>query len=68
MGTVQAIYYCPRCEKETERYPIHTCGAETRQVRGWGWMDNDGVNWVCTVVGAVMAVLSKIMYNIIAMK
>jgi uncharacterized protein (TIGR00297 family) len=34
-ATVQAIYWCPNCKKETERHPRHTCGAETTQMRGW---------------------------------
>ena len=27
-ATVQAIYYCPACEKETERHLIHLCNVE----------------------------------------
>jgi uncharacterized protein (TIGR00297 family) len=56
-ATVQAIYYCPACEKETERHPIHTCGTETSQVRGWAWMDNDVVNLICTLAGVVVAMV-----------
>ena len=44
-ATVQAIYYCPTCEKETERHPLHTCGTQTRQIRGWSWLNNDWVNF-----------------------
>jgi uncharacterized protein (TIGR00297 family) len=54
-ATVQAIYYCPHCDKETERYPLHTCGTATRQVRGWRWLDNDWVNFLSSVVGAAVA-------------
>jgi uncharacterized protein (TIGR00297 family) len=60
-ATVQAIFYCPSCEKETERHPIHTCGTETRQVRGWGWMDNDVVNLACTLVGGVVAMVVAVL-------
>jgi len=56
-ATVQAIYYCPSCQKETERHPLHTCGTETRQVRGWKWLDNDWVNFACGLLGAVIAVV-----------
>jgi uncharacterized protein (TIGR00297 family) len=59
-ATVQAIYYCPSCEKETERHPLHSCGTETRQVRGWSWMGNDWVNLGCGALGAVLALLSVI--------
>jgi len=56
-ATVQAIYICPTCQKETERHPHHTCGTETRPLRGWRWLDNDWVNALCSGVGAGAAVL-----------
>jgi len=56
-ATVQAIYHCPCCQKETERYPIHSCGCQTTLARGWKWMDNDWVNGLCTLVGAAIAAL-----------
>ncbi len=54
-ATVQAIYWCPHCSKETERYPRHTCGAATSQLRGWSWLDNDWVNFGASLVGALLA-------------
>jgi uncharacterized protein (TIGR00297 family) len=54
-ATVQAIYYCPICQKETERYPTHTCGSQTVQLRGWRWLDNDWVNFFCSLAGALLA-------------
>jgi len=56
-ATVQSIYYCPSCQKETERHPRHVCGSPTRHLRGWRWLDNDGVNFLCSLVGAIVAVL-----------
>jgi uncharacterized protein (TIGR00297 family) len=53
-ATVQGIYYCPNCAKETERHPRHTCGTETTRVRGWEWLDNDLVKFACSVGGAVV--------------
>ena len=50
-ATVQAIYYCPSCQKETEKFPTHSCGARTTQIRGWTWLDNDWVNFACGVFG-----------------
>ena len=50
-ATVQAIYYCPGCEKETEKFPTHTCGTQTTQIRGWTWLDNDWVNFACGAFG-----------------
>lgn len=54
-ATVQSIYYCPACQKETERYPLHTCGTVTQPLRGWRWLDNDLVNFACSLVGALVA-------------
>lgn len=51
----QAIYYCQKCKKETERYPIHTCGTKTMLKRGWSWLNNDLVNFFSAVAGAVLA-------------
>ena len=56
-ATVQAIYRCPRCDKDTERHPIHTCGAETTQLRGWKWLNNDIVNLACATSGAMIGLL-----------
>jgi uncharacterized protein (TIGR00297 family) len=55
-ATVQAIYYCHNCQKETERHPLHTCGTETKRSRGWKWLNNDWVNFAGSLTGAVSAV------------
>jgi uncharacterized protein (TIGR00297 family) len=55
-ATVQAIYFCENCQKETERHPIHTCGQTTRYARGWRWLENDWVNFLSSVGGSVLAV------------
>lgn len=55
-ATVQAIYHCPSCQKETERHPLHICGTVTVRVRGWLWLNNDWVNFACSLVGAAIAV------------
>jgi len=54
-ATVQAIYFCPSCHKETERYPLHTCGAATHLQRGYKWLNNDWVNFFCSISGAISA-------------
>ena len=54
-ATVQAMYYCPIHERETEKHPLHTCGAQTVHVRGWKWLDNDWVNFACGAFGAAVA-------------
>jgi uncharacterized protein (TIGR00297 family) len=53
-ATVQAVYYCDACGKETER-PIHRCGQKTRPLRGWPWLNNDWVNLWASLAGAVVA-------------
>lgn len=55
-ATVQQIYYCDTCEKDTER-KIHKCGTATRPLRGWSWMNNDLVNLISSIAGGVVAVL-----------
>jgi uncharacterized protein (TIGR00297 family) len=55
-ATVQAIYYCDRCGKETEN-PIHRCGQVSRPVRGWGWVNNDVVNVLASALGGLVAAL-----------
>jgi uncharacterized membrane protein len=52
---VQVIYYCPACEKETERHPTHSCGTATMPLRGLPWLQNDWVNTACTLSGALIA-------------
>jgi uncharacterized protein (TIGR00297 family) len=54
-ATVQAMYYCPDCRKETERHPEHSCGTATQHKRGWRWLGNDMVNFICSFSGAVAA-------------
>jgi len=54
-ATVQAIYYCPACQKETEKHPLHHCGTPTRQVRGLKWLNNDWVNFFAHFSGALIA-------------
>ena len=51
-ATVQGVYWCPACDKETERR-VHTCGTPTRLYRGRRWVDNEVVNLACAVVGAL---------------
>ena len=55
-ATVQGIYYCPRCEKETEQHPVHHCGTETTHLRGWRWLNNDLVNLGASIAGALVTV------------
>jgi uncharacterized protein (TIGR00297 family) len=58
-GTVQAMYYCPTDKKETEKYPLHTCGTGTIHIRGWKWLDNDWVNFACGAFGVITSFVLK---------
>jgi uncharacterized protein (TIGR00297 family) len=55
-ATVQAIYWCPSCQKQTEHHPLHICETHTSQMRGWRWMNNDVVNFVASITGALLAI------------
>lgn len=55
-ATVQGIYFCDWCEKETERR-VHRCGEPARPLRGWQWLNNDLVNVAASVVGGLAAAL-----------
>ncbi len=56
-ATIQAIYRCPKCNKETEKHPFHTCGTATTQIRGWKWLDNDLVNVGCAAMGTLIGLI-----------
>ncbi len=55
-ATVQAVYYCPTCAQPTEHHPRHVCGTPTHRIQGQGWLNNDGVNFLATLAGALIAV------------
>ena len=56
-ATVQAMYYCPTDQKETEKHPLHTCGTATVHLRGWKWLNNDFVNFACGAFGVMVALI-----------
>lgn len=55
-ATLQAIYFCPGCEKETEQFPQHVCGTPTSIVRGLDWLNNDFVNFFAALLGSAIAI------------
>ncbi len=55
-ATLQAIYYCTACQKETEKHPLHGCGTQTTLIRGNTWMNNEWVNVLCTLSGSLLVV------------
>jgi uncharacterized protein (TIGR00297 family) len=59
-ASVQAMYYCDSCHKETEKHPLHGCGTKTSLVHGWKWLDNDWVNTFCTLSAVALIILFNI--------
>lgn len=61
-ASVQALYRCGECGRETER--TECCGKPTELVRGLGFMDNDAVNCVAVTFAAVVggAIAATIIY------
>lgn len=55
-ATVQAMYWCPACMRQTER-AVHGCGTETVHLRGLPWLGNDAVNLLATAFGAGVSYL-----------
>ena len=53
-ASLQAHRWCPACSAATER-EVHTCGTRTRAARGISWLDNDAVNALAGVAGALVA-------------
>ncbi len=56
-ATVQAVRFCPKCKKETER-ALHWCGEKTRHLRGFEFIDNDTVNLLGSIAGGAAAALA----------
>ncbi|WP_017728325.1 DUF92 domain-containing protein [Halalkalibacterium ligniniphilum] len=54
-ATGQVLYRCKQCGMDTER-KTH-CGMKTRKTFGIRWLNNDVVNGICTLTGAVIGAL-----------
>ena len=57
-ATVQGKYECPGCSAQFERGNA-VCHEPVRLIRGWRWLDNDGVNLAATLAGAAAAALGS---------
>ncbi len=55
-ATIQAIYYDPVRQKETEKIVYDDKGEMVAPIRGWDWMNNDMVNFISSIFGAMMTV------------
>lgn len=54
-GAFQARRWCSTCSAPTEQR-VHRCGSAARIVGGLAWLDNDGVNALSTLGGALLGV------------
>jgi len=62
-ASIQAIYYCPACDKETEQHPFHQCDVKTHQIRGYHWLNNDMVNFLASLFGSgIIIILSTLLF------
>lgn len=52
-ASLQARRWCASCDMATEQR-IHRCGAATTRAGGLAWLDNDGVNALATIGGALL--------------
>ncbi len=55
-ATAQGLFECAACGARFERADT-VCHEHVRLIRGWRWLDNDGVNLAATLVGAAAAAL-----------
>jgi uncharacterized protein (TIGR00297 family) len=55
-ATTQRRRWCDVCDKPTERL-VHSCGTKTHPHGGIGWVDNDVVNAISSLTGAVVGSL-----------
>ena len=53
-ASLQARWRCTLCGALIEA-PVHDCGGGGAPASGWRWLDNDAVNAVATLVGALAA-------------
>ena len=53
---LQRIFKCEKCGKTTEL--LNHCGSKTTHLRGYQWIDNNIVNILATLVGAIIGVLT----------
>jgi uncharacterized membrane protein len=59
-ATVQEQRWCDACHVRTEQNP-HACGTPTRHIAGIRGFNNDVVNMLCVLGGALIALVSGIL-------
>ena len=54
---LQGMWRCDECATDRETR-VHGCRARARLIHGVAWLDNDGVNAISTIAGAVLGYLA----------
>lgn len=56
-ATVQAVFECPSCNKLTEKTKHPRCeNIPTNYTSGWKWLNNDGVNFLSSLMASLIFV------------
>lgn len=55
-ATIQRRRWCDQCNKPTERL-VHNCGTITSPHGGFGWVNNDVVNAISSITGAIVGLI-----------
>ena len=63
-ASLQRQGYCPSCQAATEAR-IHYCGAATEPTRGYAWLGNDAVNFLASLAGGLIGLLSWLWFTAI---
>jgi uncharacterized protein (TIGR00297 family) len=63
-ASLQRQGYCPSCQAATEAR-IHYCGAATELTRGCAWFGNDVVNFLASLAGGLIALVSWLSFTAI---
>jgi uncharacterized protein (TIGR00297 family) len=62
-GTLQAMYYCPKCNKTTEALTHQLCGGTTTNYeKGIKWINNDVVNITAGLFSSLLAVFLSMIF------
>jgi len=61
-ATIQAQYRCNACNKITEKRKH--CDSETNIVSGFSWLNNDGVNAICSLCGFLFVWIAQVLFII----
>ncbi|MGE5770220.1 MAG: DUF92 domain-containing protein [Betaproteobacteria bacterium] len=56
-ASLQRQGYCPSCQAATE-VRIHRCGVATKPTHSCSWLGNDAVNFLASLGGALMGLVS----------